>query len=196
MSLPTNYNDGNLEPLRAVVIERLKQGFAEGQLEIEELERRLAQASEVGTASDLGRLISDLPAEPQQAASDRRSAEFAGRQKRSVVTLLGGTSRAGRWQPAPILATYTFMGGTELDFRDAVFPPEGVTVRIFCFMGGVEITVPPHITVDVDGFALMGAFEDKSRNPAPSAKAQLTVRGFCMMGGVEVRTRPARGRDE
>ena len=124
MSLPTNYDDRNLEPLRAVVIERLKQGFAEGHLEIDELERRLARASEAGTASDLGDLICDLPAEPQPAASDRQPAPFSGRQKRSVVTILGGTSRGGRWQPAPLLATYTFMAhGTVLEGKTQLARP-------------------------------------------------------------------------
>jgi hypothetical protein len=190
MTLPTNYDDRNLESLRALVIERLQQGFAEGHLEMEELETRLEKAAETAAAVDLGALVSDLPA--PRASQEPTPAR---RHRRSLVTLLGGTSRGGHWQPPEVLQTYTVMGGTELDFRDAVFPPEGVTIQIFCFMGGVEITVPPHVTVNVDGFAVMGAFEDKSRSPGAGAKPQLKVRGFCLMGGVEVRTGPTHGRD-
>jgi hypothetical protein len=89
------------------------------------------------------------------------------------------------------------LGGIELDFRDAVLPEGGTVVDVACVLGGVEVTVPPGVAVQVEGMGILGGFDDSSRSE-PGSGPRLVIRGFALLGGVEVRTRPHRppgGRD-
>ncbi len=78
-----------------------------------------------------------------------------------------------------------FMGGVELDLRNAQVVDEAV-FDAFAFWGGVDITVPLDWEVVNRGFALMGGFEDKTTRTA-SPRGRLVVTGVAIMGGVEVK---------
>jgi predicted membrane protein len=80
-----------------------------------------------------------------------------------------------------------FMGGCELDLRDALMNAgETAVVEVFAVMGGVNIFVPPNWTVSQEIVPLLGGVQDKTRS-IPSGPAQhLLVRGTVVMGGVEI----------
>ena len=84
------------------------------------------------------------------------------------------------------------MGGVELDLRHARLTAAEVTIRAFCLMGGVSITVPEDMDVDVSGIGFMGGFDHKASGPGAPGAPRLRVVGFAMMGGVEVKRRPTR----
>jgi hypothetical protein len=83
------------------------------------------------------------------------------------------------------------MGGISLDFREALLAPGVTHVQVFAFMGGVDITVPPHVAVQCEGLAIMGGFEEVHRAPAvpDPDRPTLMITGFAMLGGVDIRTR-------
>ena len=83
--------------------------------------------------------------------------------------------------------TTAFMGGCELDLRDALMSPgELAVVDVFVLMGGVIIFVPPHWTVSQEIVPLMGGVHDKTRSVPSSPAQHLLVRGTAVMGGVEI----------
>jgi hypothetical protein len=81
------------------------------------------------------------------------------------------------------------MGGAGLDFREARFAPGVTEVHILAIMGGVEVIVPPGITVETTGLGIMGGFDGHSQtvpSDDPSAPV-LRIRGLAVMGGIEVK---------
>jgi hypothetical protein len=84
------------------------------------------------------------------------------------------------------------MGSVELDLRHASFTAAEVTIQAFCLMGGVSITVPEDVAVDVSGIGFMGGFDHQASGPGAPGAPRVRVVGFAMMGGVEVRRRRAR----
>jgi hypothetical protein len=54
-------------------------------------------------------------------------------------------------------------------------------------MGGIQITVPEDIEVDVSGIAFMGGFDHNASGTGVPGAPRVKVVGFAMMGGVEVR---------
>ncbi len=80
----------------------------------------------------------------------------------------------------------SFMGGCELDLRDALLGADGAAhVEVFALMGGAHIIVPTSWKVVVQVTPVMGGVEDKSR-PVMGGNQFLYIRGTVLMGGVEI----------
>lgn len=79
-----------------------------------------------------------------------------------------------------------FMGGIELDLRDAVIEGREARLSISSMMGGVEIHIPVSWRVDVRVSAFLGGVEDKT-HPSPDPDAPILIlNGSVFMGGVEI----------
>jgi hypothetical protein len=190
---------------RERTVRTLCEHFARDHLEVEEFEARLDAAHRAKQKEELAALVKDLPAlRPErkaeglsrEVAEARRTLEQGGRavgkavrESRTVVAIMSGVERRGHWDPARRNLVFAVMGGVVLDFRDLQLPAGETEVFIFCMMGGVEILVPPDLTVDASGIAIMGGFEHSSPVPREPSAPVLRIQGFCMMGGVEVHVR-------
>lgn len=203
---------------RQRIIDALCEHYAQDHLEVGEFEQRLDRAHRISRRDELEKLVSDLPtlAAPPEAqpgtGSDiaHRSGDQedvgtevvvpagAGRVPASRVpdsqlefAFWSGRARSGSWIPARSIRAAAFMGSVELDFREALFGPGETRIHVAAVMGGVEIVVPPGIHVEADGFALIGAFEEKLGGGGEIAENAPTLRitGFAVMGGVEVVSR-------
>lgn len=105
----------------------------------------------------------------------------------SLFSLLSSSKR--RWGKSVFRGadTTAFMGGCELDLRDALMGPgELAVVDVFVVMGGVTIFVPPHWTVSQEVVPLMGGVHDKTHSIPSNPAQHLLVRGTVVMGGVEI----------
>jgi hypothetical protein len=57
-------------------------------------------------------------------------------------------------------------------------------------MGGAEIIIPPGLSVDSSGVAIMGGFgHANTPMPADPNAPRLRINGFCFMGGVDITER-------
>jgi len=177
--------------------ELLRRAAAEGRITFEELDERIAQAYAAKTFADLEAVTSDLPGPgvraPASATPRYQPAEVpAGTPAPAFsVAVMSGAQRAGPWLVPPSYTAVAIMGGVELDLRHARFTAAEVTIRAFCLMGGVSITVPEDMAVDVSGIGFMGGFDHQASGPGTPGAPRLRVVGFAMMGGVEVKRRPA-----
>jgi len=180
-----------LEERRDQVIATLASHFAADRLSLDQLEQRMDLAQRAVTAAEMDELLADLPdpQEPQPEPVPSRLADpEAVRNYQVLAAVMGGVERKGHWVPARKTLVVTFMGGAELDLREASFPPGEVEIGIFTVWGGVEIIVPPDVRVDMGGLAIMGGFtQDRGNVKDPGAGApSVRITGFALMGGVEV----------
>jgi predicted membrane protein len=105
----------------------------------------------------------------------------------SLFALLSGIKR--RWGKSAFRGAEVtaFMGGCELDLRDALMSSgELAVVDVFVIMGGVNIFVPPNWTVSQEVVPLLGGVHDKTRSVPSNPAQHLLVRGTVVMGGVEI----------
>ncbi|MSR07878.1 MAG: DUF1707 and DUF2154 domain-containing protein, partial [Gemmatimonadetes bacterium] len=189
---------------RQETVDALCDAFARDEMELAEFERRVEVAHRAESAAELDGLLSDLrvastPARTRRsgptdaAVSGRRPTALPGqaRERDSVVGVMGGSTRRGRWTPARRITVIGVMGGVELDFRDALLAPGVTEVHAFAFWGGLQIVAPPDVRVECTGMGIMGGLdhrEDATTIADPNAPV-LRVTGLAMMGGVEVRVR-------
>ncbi len=191
-----------LGTVRQKAIDALCEHFANDALSVEEFERRVDQAHKARGMEDLRRILSDLPSGElpvvREEAAAPSPARWQGtvpasrvRERGWVVAALGGVEKSGRWVPARRTFGVAVMGGLELDFREALLPPGVTEVWLFTLMGGADIIVPPGLSVESDGVAILGGFEHREEvavNSHPDAPL-LRLRGAAFLGGVDVSVR-------
>jgi hypothetical protein len=188
---------------RSRVIDRLTWGYAYDYLDEEEFERRVGEAHSALTHGALVTLVSDLPEPPAEATESaereqtRVETGTAGtrhlRQTETFAAILGGSERKGAWRPARSSRAFALLGGIELDFRDAVMPPGVTEISVFCMLGGLEITVPPELNVELSGIPVLGGFENNA-GAGSAAGPTLRINGVAILGGVEVKAKGPRKR--
>jgi hypothetical protein len=83
-----------------------------------------------------------------------------------------------------------FMGGGEIDMREARFAEREVNIHVVAIMGGCEIIVPEDATVRVTGVGIMGAFEHSDAGPGSPDGPIIHINGVAFMGGVDVKRKP------
>jgi hypothetical protein len=198
----TESKGGELAGTRQQAIDALCEHFANDALSVDEFERRVDLAHKAESSEELRRLLQDLPTgdlpirreEVTPAHPPRAEASVPAhrvKEKGVMVAALGGVERKGRWIPARQNYAVAVMGGLSLDFREALLPPGETEVWIFTLMGGADIIVPPGLTVESDGVAILGGFEhreDATISHDPEAPI-LRLKGVAVMGGVDVSIR-------
>jgi hypothetical protein len=186
-----------LEERRERIVQLLSRHVAADHLTLEEFERRVDIAHRTRTLAELDALLGDLPALERPAApaaSARRvgATNPAPEERRFLVAIMGGTERRGAWTPARHNTVFAFMGGAELDFRDARMAPGVTELTIIAMFGGVELIVPPDLPVEANGVAIMGGFAHAAEEPRASADPnapRLRINGLALMGGVDIQVR-------
>ncbi|WP_351232884.1 DUF1707 domain-containing protein [Streptomyces sp. NPDC002133] len=187
---------------RERIAERLREAVAEGRLDMEEFEERLDSAYKARTHGELEPLVRDLPApggpvgsRSQLAATDSAGglATWSSRigkpaTSKGAFAFWGGFGRKGTWTIGRRFTAVVLQAGGEIDLRDANFEDREIVIRCVTIMGGIQITVPPDLDVNVKGFGFMGGFgETGSGDAQPSpGSPRVTITGFALMGGVGV----------
>ncbi|MFB6819515.1 DUF1707 domain-containing protein [Streptomyces sp. NPDC056347] len=185
---------------RERVAETLREAVAEGRLEMEEFEQRLDATYKARTHGELEPLVRDLPAPgaavapvgaaPARTGSAKRWADRIGRPATSsgAFAFWGGFGRRGNWTVARKFTAFAMWGGGDIDLREANFEDREVVIRCITIMGGMQVTVPPELNVDVRGIGIMGGFGERTKDegiPSPDAP-RVRITGFALMGGVGV----------
>lgn len=196
-----------LKDRRTQVTATLSHAFARDAMDVDELDRRLELVHRAQSVAELDALVADVE---ERALTARRAAASSAVQtvslsspstalvnvdrpeRQSLVTIMGGIERNGRWMVPSRLNIHCAMGGVSLDFREADLAPGVTEVQILCMMGGVEVIVPPNVNVEVAGSAILGGF-DQSHPGADALTvepiATLRITGVAFCGGVGVETR-------
>lgn len=190
---------------RERVVERLRDAVAEGRIDMDEFEERLEVAYTSKTYAELEPLTRDLPAPggapmPVAAAApapadgswpSRIGGSGAQGAGSAAVAVMSTFQRKGNWTVPARLDAVAFWGSGELDLREANFAEREVVINCVAIMGGIEITVPPGVEVDVRGFGFMGAFDQRDTpGPADPGAPRVVVTGLAFWGGVEVKVKP------
>jgi hypothetical protein len=184
---------------RERVADILREALAEGRLDMAEFEERLEATYKARTYGDLAPITRDLPAPGVTAPvvsltkGPEGEGSWASRivggegSSAGAVAVMSGFERKGRWTVPKRFTCFAFMGGGELDLREANFADREVEITCVAVMGGVQVVVPPGVEVVVRGFGLMGGFEHPEDGGSGDPGApRVVISGFAFWGGVGV----------
>ena len=114
---------------------------------------------------------------------------------KGLVSIFSGNEKKGRWEVPRHMRVVAIFGGATLDLRHAVVLPGVSVIETLTIWGGIEIIVPPHIDVECDGDAIMGAFTmNRSKKgpasiPPPPGAPVIRVIGDAYMGAVTIQVK-------
>jgi hypothetical protein len=112
-----------------------------------------------------------------------------------VLSIFGGSDRAGRWRVAERLRVVNIFGGADLDLREATLAAPDVRLTVVSIFGGSDIIVPERINVELSSFALFGGDKLKLGGAeAPPGAPTVHVRCVSVFGGTDVITKRGRAR--
>lgn len=171
---------------RDAVIDLLKERTADGTLTLDEFAERVDQALIARTRGALDAVKADL-ADVHHVPAKRRALT------NTVVSVMAGVGRKGRWRCGGRVVAVAVMGGCQIDFRGAEIDTDEVHVTAVAVMGGIDIVVPEGIDVALDGLPVMGGKSAQLKDvPRLPGSPRIFVHAFPIMGGVTVRSRPRR----
>ncbi|RSN48249.1 MULTISPECIES: DUF1707 SHOCT-like domain-containing protein [Actinomadura] len=202
MNLPEHPSGQDPARLRASdadrdeVADRLREALAEGRITAEEHAERIDAAYRAKTYADLEPLLSDLPsgAAPGPRVNLRKEGAPAApptEHPGSVVAVLSGATRSGRWLVKEHTTVVALLGGIELDFRRAVLSSSEVTLNITAVMGGVALTVPPGVRVVDSTTAVLGGNSLPEDDVVDADAPVVRLTGLVLLSGVTVERKEA-----
>ncbi len=185
------------------VAELLREAAGEGRLDLDELDERLEATYAAKVYADLVPIVVDLPTGqldlPQGATPVPRgapSSSLPAAHHDTSVGVLSAQDRRGVWEIGHTHTAFALMGGVDLDLREAVFAAPEVVIYANAVMGGVDIYVNARTRVVVEGFGIMGSFDQARDRVEPAIDAGspvVRVKGVALMGGVTVTRKPMPG---
>jgi hypothetical protein len=188
-----------LPAARERVIATLASHFANDDLTLDELERRIERVYQSSSLADLEALTADLRlAAPPAAARDRPSARaidpmgsFApareAREYDRILSIMGETRRTGVWPVPRRLRLMSIMSDTRIDLTLAQLPPGEVEIDVGALMTSLRIVVPPGMRVSNEMSAIMSSVtSDTDDAPLLPNAPVIRLTGLAFMCDVRV----------
>lgn len=190
----------SLAKAREIKISELSTYFANDDLSLDELERRIELVYRATSAADLEQITADLneatmsrPADGRANAVSRAMSATAidSAPSTRLVSLMSSTKRVGRWAVPRELDILAVMSDTRIDLTNAVIASGMVDLDLRAVMASLRITVPPGMRVVLDVGSFMSNVQSRADElPAEGAGGGsdpiVRLTGFAFMSDVKI----------
>ncbi|WP_076919404.1 MULTISPECIES: LiaF domain-containing protein [unclassified Pseudoalteromonas] len=190
--------DRPIEQVREQVIDQLIYNYSHGVISVEAFERRLDDAMAASDNKALMDLVEDLTLSTDQQYKAQKHSQFApnygsqhegSEEPLTLRSILGSSERSGQWVVPQNIYIENYMGSINLDFTDAIFTHQHVTIHVNCYFGSEEIYVPEHVNVVSKMFCILGSFENKTVSLNKRQGPTIHIEGKTVLGSVEVKVK-------
>ena len=119
-------------------------------------------------------------------ANTRAGSELDSNGRFRLTSIVGGRSLDGETTAFEGGEASTFMGGIDLDLREARMAGDEAVIEISVVMGGVRLRVPDGWVVIADVDPVLGGVKNRARWAGAEGEPRLVVRGTILMGGLDI----------
>jgi hypothetical protein len=191
----------SLSRARETKISELTTHFANDDLSLEELERRIERVYKAASVAELEEITADLrkamtlPVDQSVVPSSKRSTSVSSNYQTvagRVLAFMSSTRRVGRWLVPPRLDVVAIMSDTKLDFTHAAMPGAVIDVRVRAVMASCKLVVPPNVRVINETHAVMANVRNRASEvlpgdaPASTESPVIRLTGYALMSDVNV----------
>jgi hypothetical protein len=191
----------SLARAREQKITELSQHFANDDLSLDELERRIELVYKAGSIAELDSITADLHPAPVSAGmmpapAAPRQQVMTGMEARHgrLLAIMGESRRTGRWLVPSELRVVSLMSDTRLDLTQAVMASGVAEIHVTAMWSSCRLIVPPGMRVINEMHAVMASATssaDEMDPPGVSRANAPTIRltGTAFMAEVKVTVR-------
>ena len=191
----------SLTRAREQKINELSQHFANDDLSLDELERRIELVYKAGSVAELDSITADLRLTPTSAGMtpapmSPRQQVMTGMEARRgrLLAIMGESRRTGRWLVPSQLRVVSLMSDTQLDLTQAVMASGLAEIHVTAMWSSCRLIVPPGMRVINEMHAVMASVTsnaDEMDPPGVSRTNAPTIRltGTAFMAEVKVTVR-------
>lgn len=166
---------------RSAAIERLTRHATGGELTLDEYAACAAAIEAATTSEQLEAATAPVAHEPPTPVPTPG---------RTLVGIFGGTDQRGRWRLPRRLRILAVFGGVSADLGSAQVEAPISTITVVAVLGGVSLTAPTGVSVQLSGASLLGGKSDKRPVGPPLPGSPLIhVRSYTLLGGVSIEQR-------
>lgn len=186
----------SLSQLRERAIEQLSAHFAQDDLTLEELERRIERAYRAENAVELDALTADLreratlplPApSAQKTVVPRARMDLGTPEYDRILAVMSETRRTGLWSVPQRLDLVSVMSDTRIDLSSAELPDGVVDVHVRAVWTSLKIIIPPGLRVVNRMSALMASVHNDADEVAvPATGPVVRLTGLALMAEVKI----------
>ncbi|MCC5856222.1 MAG: DUF1707 and DUF2154 domain-containing protein [Idiomarina sp.] len=191
--MPVKLEDRPIEKVREEAIDKLIVNYSHGIISAAAFERRLDEASATDSHQVLMDLVEDLPMEADSEYDQFKDKQFtpnyqAGNDQTNhrIVSILSSGERSGQWVVPKEIVIYGGLGSTTLDFTDAIFQHQHVTIRLADVMSSTEIFVPENVNVSSSLVNIASSVENKSPSMGGRQAPVIHIEGWSVLSSVEI----------
>lgn len=196
----------SLSRAREQKISELSTLFANDDLSLDDLERRIERVYKATNVAELDAITADLksasvPSPPEMPrgsvrALGRRSkvlapaGEFA--ESARILSFMSSTRRVGRWEMPRKLAAVAIMSDTKIDLTQATIPSGVVEIDLHVVMASFRLIVPPGMRVISHAHAIMSSIRSRADDapttdvPATANAPVIQLTGYALMSDVSI----------
>jgi len=202
----------SLARAREQKISELSQYFANDDLSLDDLERRIERVYRAANVLELDEITADLRSVAQPSSKELASTRGGGGSSRSVaptsapayarmLAIMGETKRLGRWQVPRQLDVLSVMSDMKLDLTHAVIGPGVTDIHVRAVWTACKIVVPPNIRVINEMHAIMASVTSKAHEMDPPDSDRpsgpvIRLTGTALMAEVKVVVRKVEKPDD
>lgn len=181
--------NSDLELQKNNLLDQLSSLYAEDQISLEEYEQWTEQVTALQTLGDLQGVQRNIPGLPSLARGNQAMEVYQGSPSQTSVAIFSGTSVAGRFHAAQSHQAIAVFGGVDIDLRQAVIPPEGMTIHVVAVFGGVDVIIPEDVNLEISGIGIFGGFSGKRHRAHNPDAPTVRIDGIALFGGMDVKVR-------
>ncbi len=195
----------SLARAREQKISELSQYFANDDLTLDDLERRIERVYRAANVLELEEITADLRTTASAAEAPtslrgpaRNIAPISAPAQGRMLAFMGETKRLGRWQVPQQFEVRSIMSDTTLDLTQAVLSSGITEIHLRGFWSTCKIVVPPEMRVINEMHAIMASVTSKAHEmdapgARPSGGAVIRLTGTALMAEVKIVVRTVEG---
>lgn len=188
--------DRPIEQVREECIDKLIINYSHGVISSDAFERRLDELMTSEVHSDMLALVADLEMNTDKKYDATKEQQFTPNYAETtddevltINSILSSAERSGQWSVPKRIKVLNVIGSVTLDFTDAIFHHQNITVEIFSILASDEIYVPENVNVVCQTYGVVSSIENKSPSLAHRQAPTITIVGKSIIGSLEIKVK-------
>ena len=188
----------SLSRAREQKINELSTHFANDDLSLEDLERRIERVYKASSVVELDEITADLrravaPASaPDGLARGTALTSNYQAERGRLLAFMSSMRRVGRWAVPHKLDVFAIMSDTKIDFTQAAMPGGMVDVHVRAVMTSCKLVLPPNVRVINEMHSVMSEVRNRADELLPDGASAspdapvIRLTGFALMAEVKI----------